>query len=108
MGGEDGNLFFITLCGSSDIVSFKYYKWSLQYLKHLLRNLKSFDLKTWLEHWGFEVNKVYINDNPVLTLTYFTARSNLATHGFELENVTKSFKGKSLQQISKLMEDLCF
>ena len=29
------------------------------------------------QHWGLKLYKVYINDDPELTLTYFTARSNL-------------------------------
>ena len=39
--------------------------------KFLLWNQKFSDLQ------GLKVYKVYINDDPVLTLTYFTARSNL-------------------------------
>ena len=30
-----------------------------------------------IEHQGLRVYKVYINDDTDLTLTYFTARSNL-------------------------------
>ena len=30
-----------------------------------------------MDHWGLNVNKVYINDDPGLILTYLTARSNL-------------------------------
>ena len=46
-------------------------------------------------HWGLKLYKVYINDDPGLTLTYFTARSNLVTCTFE--------RGKLLQ--SHLMEE---
>ena len=35
-------------------------------------------LKLGMQHWGLEVCKVYINDDPGMTLSYFTARSNLA------------------------------
>ena len=37
----------------------------------LLQNQKSYDIETW--------HIFYINDDPGLTLTYFTARSNLVT-----------------------------
>ena len=34
-------------------------------------------LKLCMDHQGLKVYKVYLNDDPGLTLTYFTARSNL-------------------------------
>ena len=34
-------------------------------------------LKLGMQYWGLKLYKVYINDDPGLTLTYFTARSNL-------------------------------
>ena len=47
--------------------------------------------------------KIHINDDLRLTLTYFTAKSNLVAYAFELrKTVTKSFNGKNLQQINKL------
>ena len=33
-----------------------------------------------MQDWGFKLFKVYINGDPGLTLTYFTARSNLVTY----------------------------
>ena len=33
-------------------------------------------LKLGMYHWGLKLYKVYINDDPGLTLTYFTTRSN--------------------------------
>ena len=45
----------------------------------LLQNRKSYDLETWHVASGTQAYKVYINDDPGLTLTYFTARSNLVT-----------------------------
>ena len=33
-------------------------------------------LKLGMKHWGLKLYKVYINDDPGLTLTFFTARSN--------------------------------
>ena len=40
-------------------------------------------LKLGMQHRGLKLYKVYINGDPRLTLTYFTARSNLET-GFSL------------------------
>ena len=34
-------------------------------------------LKLGMDHQGLKVYKIYINDDPGLTMTYFTARSNL-------------------------------
>ena len=45
----------------------------------LLQNQTYYDLETWHVVSGLKLNKVYINDDPGLTLTYFTARSNLVT-----------------------------
>ena len=36
-------------------------------------------LKLGMYKWGLKLYKVNINDDPGLTLTYFTARSNLVT-----------------------------
>ena len=36
---------------------------------------------------GLKLYKVYINDDPGLTLTYFTARSNWVTCTFEWEKL---------------------
>ena len=40
-------------------------------------------LKLAMQHWGLKHYKVNINDEPGLTLTYFTARSNLVDCAFE-------------------------
>ena len=52
----------------------------------LLENQKSYDLKTWHVASGTQAVPiiVYINDDPGLTLTYFTARSNLVTKAFSI------------------------
>ena len=47
----------------------------------LLQNQKSYDLETWHIASGTQA-LVYINGDPGLTLTYFTARSNLVTWAF--------------------------
>ena len=47
-------------------------------------------LKLGMWHWGLKLYKVYINDDPGLTLTYFTIRSNLVPYVFVWE------KGKTM------------
>ena len=47
-------------------------------------------LKQGMQHWVLEYYQVYSNDDPGLTLTYFTARSNLVPYAFVLE------KGKTM------------
>ena len=71
------------------------YKWSrshdqdgrpymVKILKNLLlQNQKSYDLETWHVLLGTQVLQVYINDDPGLTLTYFTARSKWVICTFE-------------------------
>ena len=43
-------------------------------------------LKLVMQHQCLKLYKVYINDDPELTLTNFTARSNLAAYVFEWVN----------------------
>ena len=40
-------------------------------------------LKLGMKHQGEELYKVYINHDPGMTLTYFTARSTCVAHAFE-------------------------
>ena len=47
-------------------------------------------LKLGMQHWVLECYQVYSNDIPGLTLTYFTARSNLVPYAFVWE------KGKTM------------
>ena len=44
-------------------------------------------LKICMQHWVLEYYQVCSNDNPGLTLTYFTARSNLDPYAFVWEKV---------------------
>ena len=44
-------------------------------------------LKLGMQHWGLKLYKVCINGDPGLTLTYFTARSNLEILAFLKEKV---------------------
>ena len=46
-------------------------------------------LKLGVKHLGMELYKVYINHNPVLTLTYVTARSTKVSHALEWEKIGK-------------------
>ena len=47
-------------------------------------------LKLGMQHWVFEYYQVCSNDDPDLTMTYFTARSNLVSYAFVWE------KGKTM------------
>ena len=53
-------------------------------------------LKLGMYHWGLKLKKVYINDDPVLTLIYFTARSNSVICTLKWETVTNSLNGGKL------------
>ena len=48
----------------------------------------SISMKLGMKHQRFKLIIFCSNDNPVLILTYFTARSNFATSAFMWENVT--------------------
>ena len=62
-------------------------------------------LKLGMQHQELQVYKKYINDDPGLTLTYATARSNWVAYTFEWgKTVTKSFNGENLQKMTKLTE----
>ena len=50
--------------------------------KNLLRNKKTDDLETWYAALGARVLPSFSNDDPGLTLIYFTARSNLVPYAF--------------------------
>ena len=43
-------------------------------------------LKLGMQHWVLKYYQVCTNDEPGLTLTYFTARSNLVPYAFVWEN----------------------
>ena len=48
----------------------------------ILENPESYALETWYATFGTQSLKLYINDNPVLNLTYFMARSNKVVYVF--------------------------
>ena len=51
-------------------------------------------LKLGMQRWGLKLYKVFINDDPGLILTDFTARSNFVTYVFEWGKLfTKLFNG---------------
>ena len=52
-----------------------------------------------MKHQTMELYKVYINHDPGMTLTFFTARSTEVAHVFECMGkiVTMSFDGQNLQ-----------
>ena len=49
------------------------------------RTKRLMTLKLGMQHQELEYYKVYSNDEPGLTLTYFTARSNLVPYAFVWE-----------------------
>ena len=46
-------------------------------------------MKLDMQHWGLNLYKVCINDDPGVTLTYFTARSNKVAYAFEWEKLVQ-------------------
>ena len=48
-------------------------------------------------HLGLKIYNVFINRDPVMTLTYFMSRSTEVAHAFEWGK----FEGQNLQEISK-------
>ena len=65
-------------------------------------------LKLGMYHWGLKLYKVYINDDPGLTLTYFMARSNWVTCMFEWRKLLQShLMEENLQQRTILTEYYC-
>ena len=62
-------------------------------------------LKLGMYHWGLKPYKVYINDNPGLTLPYFKARSNWVVCTFEREKLLQiNLIEENLQQRTILIE----
>ena len=60
-------------------------------------------LKLGMQHPELKLYKVNINDDPGLTLTYFTARLIWVAYRFEQSHLM----GENLQQMTKLTEKLC-
>ena len=49
------------------------------------RTKQQMTLKVCMQHWVREYYQIYPNDDPGLTMTYFTARSNLLPYAFVWE-----------------------
>ena len=47
------------------------------------------------------------NDDPRLTLTYFTAKSKLFSYAFIWVKLLKSFNGRNLQQMTRVTKGVC-
>ena len=60
-------------------------------------------LKLGVKHQGEELYKVFINRDPVMTLTYFTAGS---TMHLMKKIVRMSCEGKNFKEMGKWTEDL--
>ena len=64
-------------------------------------------LKLGMKHQGEELYKVYINHDPGMTLTYFTARSTSVAHAFEWGKLSKcQLKDKNLKEMGKWTKNL--
>ena len=62
-------------------------------------------LKLGMQHWVLEYYQVCSNDDPELTLTYYTARSNLVPYAFAWENgKTMDFSETIVVYVSKLVD----
>ena len=65
-------------------------------------------LKLGIKHEAMERYKVYINHDPGMTLTFFTARSTSVAHAFEWEKIGKChLMAENVLGMSKWAEDLC-
>ena len=54
-------------------------------------------LKLYMQLWELKLYEVYINDDPELTFTYFTARSNLAAYGLGWGKIVVVIKLEKLE-----------
>ena len=62
-----------------------------------------------MKHQGTELYNVYINHDPGMTMTYFTARSTKVAHVSEWGKLSKmSIEGKNLKEMGKWTKGLLF
>ena len=62
-------------------------------------------LKLGMRHWVLKLYKFYVNDDPGLTLTYFTARLNWVVYMFEWGKLLQShLMGENLKKMTLLTE----
>ena len=71
----------------------------------LLWNQKADDHETWYASLGAQILPSCLNDDPWLTLTYFTARSNLFPYAFVLEKVKQWIFQKLLYAMMSALVD---
>ena len=76
--------------------------------KNLLQNQRANDLGHWYVALGQWAHQIYSKNDSRLTLTYFTARSNLVSCFYIRKTVRKSFNGRNLQQMTRMTTGLCF
>ena len=76
-----------------------------KHLKNLLHEIKwPMTLKLGMQHRVLEYYQIYSSDDPVLTLTYFTARSNFVPYAFVWEKgKTMDFQKLLYSMMSKLV-----
>ena len=66
-------------------------------------------LKLGMKHQAMELYKVYINCDPLMTLTYFTARSTWVAHAFEWGKLLKChLKGKTCSKLANALQFYVF
>ena len=66
-------------------------------------------LKLGMQNQRFKLYKVYINDDPWLTLNYFTARSNWVAYMFEWGNLLQSYlMGKTCSKGLNLLNNCVY
>ena len=74
----------------------------------LFRTRRHMILKLGIQQLGMELNKVCINHDPGITLTYFTAMSTLVVHAFERGKLGKChLMAENLLGMSKWTEYFC-
>ena len=64
-------------------------------------------LKVGMQHLVLKYYQVYSNDDPGLTLTYLTARSNLILYAFVLEKVNPSHAAIKISINATAAEFIC-
>ena len=66
-------------------------------------------LKLGMKHQAMELYKVYINRDPLMTLTYFTARSTKVAHAFEWGKLLKChLNGKTCSKLANGLQFYVF
>ena len=62
-------------------------------------------LKLGMKHQAMELYEIYINRDPWMTLTYFTARQTQVAHSFEWGKLLKChLKGKTCSKLANVLK----